>query len=304
MKLFLTFLALFAVSTAGPVLQLTPQQELQSIAEFWDNVKRIYNDFVDRGAEFVCSKKLQELMDILGLPDQLDGAVEVAQQWLCGEEEALMASSQLHVAAISDFVEEVKRIYGLIKAYGKNLVCGSDLHDLLDLLGGDDRLDGAVKMAQSWFCDEDEIPTAESQVQKREIQISPERRLQSIGAFMKTVKLLATRLLKNYLKGVICSSRLQQLMDLLEVPDKFDGAVEMAQDLICASGILSSSIVAKNNAAFDGFIETVLEVLERFYDLFDHSYVCNANIRELMNELKYPDTMIWAVEVAVDWYCN
>jgi hypothetical protein len=435
MKLFLTFLALFAVSTAGPI-SLTHQQELESIADFLDTVRKIYDEFVQRGSDFVCSAKLQELLDILGLPDKLDGAVELAQEWLCGEKEALLANPQLHDAALKGFRDEVLRIYELAKAYGKDLICGSSLHDLLDLFGVDDRLDGAVKMVQGWICGSSDVVKRSSEVdlvleasfwetvkritsqlkehgvdfvcgakiqelldilgvddrldsavkyvqdllcgdsdetdalakrsaqvdalqaygivwseiwetlkswshdklcttklqdlldilgfpdaldgavemaqnaicgifsvQKREVVITQERNLQSISAFMKTVKLLAKRLLKNYMKGLICSSRLQQLMDLLDVPDDFDGAVEMAQELICASGILSSSLVEKNTAALQGFIDTIMDVLDQFYER-GQDYVCNAGIPELLESFKLPDTMIWAVEIAVDWFCN
>ena len=572
MKVFLTILALFAVSTAGPV-SLTPQQELETLADFLATVKKIYEELVQRGSDFVCSAKLQELLDILGLPDKLDGAVELAQEWLCGDKEALMAKPELRDVALQGFIDEVKRIYELAKAYGKDLVCGSSLHELLDLFGVDDRLDEAVKMVQGWLCgsadvvkrsseaalvleesfldtvkriynelkakgaefvcsaklnelldllglDErlapavefvqkklcpeesedllqrtshvealeayaivwsdiwetlkswshdklcttklqdlldilgfpdaldgavemaqnaicgffsvqkrsaevdfaleasfietikriynqlkeygvdfvcgakihelldilgvddrldsavkyvqnklcgesegdalvkrsahtealqayaivwsdiwetlkswshDKLCTTKLQdlldilgfpdaldgavemaqnaicgffsVQKREITLSAERNLQSIGAFMKTVKLLAKRLLKSYVKSIICTSKLQQLMDLLEVPDSFDGAVEMAQDLICASGFLSSSQVVQSSAAYEGFIDTIMEVLEQFYDL-GHSYVCNAGIPELLEKLSLPDTMVWAVDIAVDWFCN
>jgi len=264
-------------------------------ASFIDTVKRIYNQLKEYGSDFVCGAKIQELLDILGVDDRLDSAVKYVQDKLCGGSDAVVKRS-VQVDALQAYGIIWSDIWETLKSWSHDKLCTTKLQDLLDTLGLPDALDGAVEMAQSAIC-------GFFSVQKREIEISPERNLQSIGAFMKTVKLIATRLLKDYMKGLICSSRLQQLMDLLEVPDSFDGAVEMAQDLICASGFLSSSITAKNAAAYQGFIDTILSVVERFHE-FGQSYVCNAGIPELLESLSLPKTMMWAVEVAVDWYCN
>ena len=35
------------------------------------------------GKEFVCSAKVAELMDILGVPDELDGTISMIQKWIC-----------------------------------------------------------------------------------------------------------------------------------------------------------------------------------------------------------------------------
>ena len=566
MKLFLTLLALFTVSTAKPV-SLTHQQELESIADFLATVRKIYDQFVERGSDFVCSAKLQELLDILGLPEKLDGAVELAQQWLCGEPEALMFNPHLHDAALQGFTDEVKRIYALAKAYGKDLICGSSLHDLLDLFGVDDRLDGAVKMVQGWICESSDLVKRSSQidlileesfvdtikriynelkgkgkdfvcsaklnvlleilgmddrlapavkyvqnklcseseglqsishlealeayavvwsdvwekiksyshdklcttklqdlldilgfpdaldgavemaqnkicgffsvqkrnsevdfileasfidtvkriynqlkeygtdfvcgakiqelmdilgvdnrldsavayvqnklcgesdalvkrdvhsaalqaygsvfgdiwdtlkswshdklcttklqdlldilgfpealdgavemaqsaicgifsVQKRDIEITPVMYQQAVGAFKDTVKDIYERL-RPYLKAFVCSSGLQTLMDILGVPDDFDGAVEIAQEMICGRAALSSALMVKHNAALQGFIDTIMDVLEQFYTL-GQSKVCNAGIPELLASLSLPETMVWAVEIAVNWFC-
>merc|ERR1712071_512639 len=98
-------------------------------------------------------------------------------------------------------------------------------------------------------------------------------------------------------RGLVCSSSLQRLMDILGVPDALDGAVEMAQEMICGGASLTSSLMVKHSAALGGYIDTIMSVLEKFYVL-GQSYVCNAGIPELLQSLSFPDTMVWAVETA------
>merc|ERR1719397_44269 len=138
-------------------------------------------------------------------------------------------------------------------------------------------------------------------VQKRDIEITPVMYQQAVGAFKDTVKDIYERL-RPYLKAFVCSSGLQTLMDILGVPDDFDGAVEIAQEMICGRAALSSALMVKHNAALQGFIDTIMDVLEQFYTL-GQSKVCNAGIPELLASLRLPETMVWAVEIAVNWFC-
>lgn len=434
MKLFLTLFALFAVSSAGPISDLTAQQQLESIADFYEKVKEIYKALVAKGSDFVCSVKLQELLDILGFPEALDGAVELAQQWVCGNEEALMSSPQLYQEALGGFMDKVKEIYEKAKNYGKDLVCGSSLQELLDLFGVDDRLDSAVALVQKWICGEPEpapevvkrsadidfmleesfvdvikriynqlkeksadfvcsaklnelldllglderlapavkfvqdklcpesdilesnspvealeayaivwseiwekikaygyerlcttklqdlldilgvpdafdgaVEMAQKKIcglvsnSKREVALSPEVKLRLSGALAETAREYAATLLKKYMKFIICSSRLQQLMDWLGVPDDMDGAVEMAQEMICGSGILGSALAVQEKY-LQGYLDTILTVLKHLAAL-GKEYVCNADLPEVIASLGLPDIMVSVVRTAVSFFC-
>ena len=296
MKLFLTFLALFAVSTAGP-LTLTSQQELQSIEEFWETVKKIYNDMVDRGSEFVCSKKLPELMDILGLPDQLDGAVEMAQQWLCAEEEVPVSHPRLNAAALKGFRDQVKRMYERIKAYGKDLVCGTKLHDLLDLLGVDDRLDGAVKMAQDWFCDEEEET---SDTVKRSADLMPEE------SFKEMVKRILKKM-KEKGKEFVCSAKLNELLAILGWDERLAPAVKYVQSIFCGEEeeeqpdeLLLSSSYQEALEAYGSTWSEIKEALKKW----SRDKLCTTKLQDLLDILGFPDALDGAVEMIQDAICK
>ncbi|XP_063687439.1 uncharacterized protein LOC134820775 [Bolinopsis microptera] len=280
MKLFLTLLALFAVSTAKPV-SLTHQQELESIADFLATVRKIYDQFVERGSDFVCSAKLQELLDILGLPEKLDGAVELAQQWLCGEPEALMFNPHLHDAALQGFTDEVKRIYALAKAYGKDLICGSSLHDLLDLFGVDDRLDGAVNMVQGWIC-------GSSDVVKRTYAVVWSDVWEKI---------------KSYSHDKLCTTKLQDLLDLLGFPEALDGAVEMAQNKICGFFSAQKRSSEVDFILEDSFIDTVKRIYNQLKE-YGTKFVCGAKIQELMDILGVDDRLDSAVAYVQNKLCG
>ena len=288
MKLFLTLLALFAVSTAKPV-SLTHQQELESIADFLATVRKIYDQFVERGSDFVCSAKLQELLDILGLPEKLDGAVELAQQWLCGEPEALMFNPHLHDAALQGFTDEVKRIYALAKAYGKDLICGSSLHDLLDLFGVDDRLDGAVKMVQGWICDSSDVVKRSSEID----QILEE-------SFLETIKRIYNEL-KGKGKGFVCSAKLNELLDLLGLDERLAPAVKYVQDKLCSEseGLQSTSHLE----ALEAYAVVWSDVWEKIKS-YSHDKICTTKLQDLLDLLGFPEALDGAVQMAQNTICG
>ena len=88
-------------------------------------------------------------------------------------------------------------------------------------------------------------------------------------------------------------------MDLLGVPDDLDGAVSMAQKMIC--GLTSTALASADDLR--GFFDTVQEI---FYKLVEMSkgWVCGADIDAIVQELGLPDSMKWAVNVAVGWICK
>ncbi|KAL5252756.1 hypothetical protein ACHWQZ_G015504 [Mnemiopsis leidyi] len=290
MKVFLTILALFAVSTAGPV-SLTPQQELESISDFLATVRRIYEELVQRGSDFVCSAKLQELLDILGLPDKLDGAVELAQEWLCGEKEALMARPELRDVALQGFMDEVKRIYALAKAYGKDLVCGSSLHELLDLFGVDDRLDEAVKMVQGWLCGSADV-----------VKRSTKADLVLEESFLDTIKRIYNEL-KAKGSEFVCSAKLNELLDLLGLDERLAPAVEYVQKKLCpeeSGDLLQSTSHVEALEAYAIVWSDIWETLKSW----SHDKLCTTKLQDLLDILGFPDALDGAVEMAQNGICG
>nr|AFK75441.1 putative secretory peptide-31 [Pleurobrachia bachei] len=257
---------------------------------FWETVSKLK----EYGTGIVCTAKLQDLMDLLGLPDLLDGAVKMAQDYICGGDEGLKTTS-LQTIYVSGFIDTVKRIFASFKTYGYDLVCGASLHDLLDILGLPDQLDGAVTMAQGWFCDDEEV-TPEK---RSPLVISPAMELAAVKGFYDTVEHMY-QLLKQYVVSFVCSAKLHQLLDLLGVPDDLDGAVSLAQKMIC--GLTSTALASANDMR--GFFDSIEEI---FYKLVEmgKAYVCgDGMIPAILEELGLPDTMTWAVNVAVGWLCN
>ena len=63
----------------------------------------------------MCSAKVAELMDILGVPDELDGTISMIQGWICANE-VEKRSEQFQVQGFRD---SVKEIWNKLKAYSK-----------------------------------------------------------------------------------------------------------------------------------------------------------------------------------------
>lgn len=256
-------------------------------------MKRIYNQLVAEGSDFVCSAKLQDLMDILGLPNELDGAVALAQSWLCGESvQGLAASSDLELAGISDFLDTVKAIFNSLVAKGSDFVCSSSLQELLALLGVPEQLEGAVKMAQGWICDSVSAKRSAIAVMPAAVQ------MQCLQGFQDTVNYLYNKL-KNYMSAFVCSSRLPALLDLLGVSDELDGAVELAQQMICGK-VTALSFAVNSSAALEGFVEQVRAIYEYMVEM-GKSLACESGIEAILEDMGLPSALIWAANIALGW---
>merc|ERR1719245_1019832 len=118
-------------------------------SEIWETLKSWSHDKL-------CTTKLQDLLDILGFPDALDGAVEMAQNAICGFFSVEKRSVEVDFLLESSFIETVTRIFNQLKEYGSDFVCGAKIQELMDLLGVDDRLDSAVAYVQKLLCPEEE----------------------------------------------------------------------------------------------------------------------------------------------------
>merc|ERR1712212_609908 len=207
MKTFTALILVLTVSTVSSYHIAERDVAPQGYAEFIAKVKEIYGKFKENGIEFVCSSKLEELLELLGIPDDLDGAVHLAQKWACGgdpEELAKRAELELQERAWADFIDKAKSAFDKLKEKTKTFVCSAKLQQLMDMLDVSDDLDGAIAMAQDWVCGADEI----------------------------TVQALWDRL-KTFSYNKVCSANLMELMDLLGVPDSLDGPTLIAQHLMC-----------------------------------------------------------------------
>merc|ERR1719342_1986829 len=220
-------------------------------------------------------------MDLLGLPDLLDGAVKMAQDWVCGGENEGLKTTSLQTIYVSGFIDTVKRIFAAFKDYSYDLICGSSLHELLDILGLPDQLDGAVTMAQNWFCDEDEEVTPEKmQMIKRAQEVAV------VGGFPDWFWDTVAKL-KEYGTGIVCTAKLQDLMDLLGLPDLLDGAVKMAQDWVCGGEDEGLKTTSLQTIYVSGFIDTVKRIFAAFKD-YSYDLICGSSLHELLDILGLP----------------
>ena len=76
----------------------------------------------------MCGQTVSELIDLLGLPDFLDGIVATARGWIC---DALSAPAQVsQVDAYQGYLDTLKEIIAKLKQLGKATAtcCMDDVH--------------------------------------------------------------------------------------------------------------------------------------------------------------------------------
>ena len=99
----------------------TGEADPQSIADFWKRVVEYYQKLKTYTKDFVCSARLQELLDVLGVPDDLDGAVKMAQNYFCGGDDIPQKRSasggEADLQSIADFWQRVVEYYRKLKTY-------------------------------------------------------------------------------------------------------------------------------------------------------------------------------------------
>merc|ERR1711935_799653 len=140
----------------------------------------LWNKMKTMSAEFVCSAKVAELCDILGVPDELDGTISMIQGWICsGDDEPQALALRSEEIQLQGFVDTVKTLWNKMKSMSKEFVCSAKVAELMDILGVPDELDGTIAMIQRWICPDDE--TEALALRSEEIQLQ---------GFVDTVKTL------------------------------------------------------------------------------------------------------------------
>ena len=198
--------------------------------------------------------------------------------------------------SIADFWKRVVEYYQKLKTYTKDFVCSARLQELLDVLGVPDDLDGAVKMAQKYFCGGDDIPERKSV----SMHYTTKKELIAMQAFPDIVKDVYEKL-KKYLKSFVCSANLHALLDLLGLPDQYDGVVDIARKLLCGDAI-SARTTGLRLRDQEGLFDTIQEIKMKLDDL-GWDKACKWSISQLMEHLRYPSSYKWAFTIVQGFYC-
>jgi len=286
MRFFVFLLAAFCCVNAAPVSVPSEEQRLEG---FVDNVKELFSHLKElakeKGLDYVCSSKLSVLMDLLGVPDELDGALSLVQQWICPEEPKMALALQSR-----GFVSKVKEIWGKLKNYSYEFVCSAKIQKLMDILGVPDELDGAVSLAQKYLCsgEEPDDDTEALALRSEDYQLE---------GFVDTVKELWNKM-KTMSAEFVCSAKVAELCDILGVPDELDGTISMIQGWICAG-----HDEPEVELQLRGFVSKVKEIWAKLKN-YSYEFVCSAKIQKLMDILGVPDELDGAVSLAQKYLCS
>merc|ERR1740124_472267 len=273
---------------SSDVLKRSSEIDLILEESFLDTIKRIYNQLKEEGTDFVCSAKLNVLLELLGLDDRLAPAVKYVQQKLCPESDALLQSSS-HLEALEAYAIVWSDVWAKIKSYSHDKICTTKLQDLLDLLGFPDALDGAVEMAQNKIC-------GFFSVQKRSSEVD----FLLEASFIDTVKRIYNQL-KEYGLDFVCGAKIQELLDILGVDDRLDSAVKYVQDKLCGG----SDAVVKRSVQVDALEAYAIvwgDVWAKIKS-YSHDKVCTTKLQDLLDLLGFPDALDGAVEMAQNKIC-
>eukprot|EP00116_Pleurobrachia_bachei_P006684 sb/3466946/ len=177
--------------------------------------------------ETVCGQTVSELLELLGLPDVLDGIVATARGWICNsilsKRAAVVAAEQPE--ALQGYFDTLISIYYKLKELGNDVVCGKTVTELIDLLGLPSIVDGLVATARGWICDN----ILSSGFEKRAIE-QPE----ALQGYFDTLTQIYYKL-KELGHDVVCGQTVSELIDLLGLPSSLDSMVATARGWICNS---------------------------------------------------------------------
>ena len=127
MKQFLALLGLIALCSGGRVLRSEP--EVGDLDEFIANIKAVLVKLEEQSRGYVCSAKLADLLEIMGMPEEMSPAVKYAQAWYCSEDEeevipplpVMKREVELKMSA-ADFSAMVSEVKGMLADYTYELV--------------------------------------------------------------------------------------------------------------------------------------------------------------------------------------
>ena len=80
----------------------------------------------------MCSAKVAELMDILGVPDELDGTISMIQGWICsGDDEPQALALRSEEIQLQGFVDTVKTLWNKMKSMSTFIFRRKPWHSLI-----------------------------------------------------------------------------------------------------------------------------------------------------------------------------
>ncbi|XP_063693992.1 uncharacterized protein LOC134825684 [Bolinopsis microptera] len=118
MKVFCLFTLLVALSAARVIedVKEAPEQGLQG---YFDTLKEIYYKLKELGHETVCGKTVTELLELLGLPDAVDGIVATARGWVCNALSApLQVRDVAQPQALQGYFDTLRQIISKLRELG------------------------------------------------------------------------------------------------------------------------------------------------------------------------------------------
>ncbi|KAL5261901.1 hypothetical protein ACHWQZ_G007566 [Mnemiopsis leidyi] len=293
MKHFFFVTLLVALSAARVIdnVQGLPEQGLQG---YFDTLKEIYYKLKELGHETVCGQTVSELIDLLGLPDFLDGIVATARGWIC---DALSAPLQVRdvaePAALQGYFDTLRQIILKLKELGHETVCGQTVSELIDLLGLPDFLDGIVATARGFVCS-----ALSARLQVRDVAEPA-----ALQGYFDTLRQIILKL-KELGHETVCGQTVSELIDLLGLPDFLDGIVATARGFVCSA--LSARLQVRDvaePAALQGYFDTLRQIILKLKEL-GHETVCGQTVSELIDLLGLPDFLDGMVVTARGYICD
>jgi len=289
MKLFFVLTLLVTLSAARVIDQDDvkgyPEQGLQG---YFDTLKEIYYKLKELGHETVCGQTVTELIDLLGLPDTLDGIVATARGWICGALSApLQVRDVAQPEALQGYFQTLREIIAKLRELGHDTVCGQTVSELVDLLGLPDFLDGIVATARGFICS------------ALSLQVRDAAQPEVLQGYFDTLRQIISKL-KELGHETVCGSTVTELIELLGLPDFLDGIVATARGFVCSA----LSLEARSDALQEGgYFDTLMEVFMKLMELGQET-VCSETVSELIDLLGLPDGLENIVAKARGWVCS
>lgn len=158
MRLLLVLFGFFSVSWANVEPQVgqirdvivTPAMKLRASRALVKTAKECAVQLQQQDEEStICSSQLKQLMELLGLPADMDGAVEMAQQTICGGEVLRNSVEERH---LKGFIDTVLKLVEKLRDLGQGYVCSTEIREIMRRLRLPSSLVWALETAKEWFC--------------------------------------------------------------------------------------------------------------------------------------------------------
>jgi len=199
-------------------LQVRDAAQPEALQGYFQTLREIIAKLKELGHDTVCGSTVTELIDLLGLPDFLDGIVATARGFICSAL-SLQVRDAAQPEALQGYFQTLREIIAKLKELGHDTVCGSTVTELIQLLGLPDFLDGIVATARGFIC------SALSLEARSDV-------LQGEGLFDTLMEIFMK--LGELGQETVCSETVSELIDILGLPDGVESLVAKARGWICS----------------------------------------------------------------------